>query len=66
MEARLLVPFKTTSKDIKDVTFAEIVKDQVSYKKNFNSIQSEAYSGGIWGLSPSGPVKSIDPLGTNS
>jgi len=38
MEARLLVPFKTTSKDIKDVTFAEIVKDQVSYKKI--SIQS--------------------------
>lgn len=49
MEARLLVPFKTTSKDIKDVTFAEIVKDQVSYKKNFNSIQSEAYSGGYGG-----------------
>ena len=23
-------------------------------------MQSEAYSGGIWGLSPPGPVKSID------
>lgn len=30
MEARILVPFKPANKDMKEVTSAEIIKDQVS------------------------------------